>query len=163
MRSSATYAGRLVLVNSVLNSMQIYWASIFILPKPITHKVKQICRDFLWNGLNDKNRIPLVAWDKMCQPKSKGDLNIKCCETWNTAAICKQVWNIASKKDTLWVKWISSVYLKGGDFWSHTPKPDSTWCWRKLNKLKSRIQQFIDRDSWALTSKGTFSMSSCTF
>lgn len=98
----------------------------------------------MWNGLNAKKN-DTFAWDKMCQPKCKGGVNIKCCETWNIAAVCKQIWNISSMKDSLWVKWINNVYLKGEDFWSHSTKPDSAWHYRKLNKLEQKIQHYFDR------------------
>ncbi|GJR65874.1 putative RNA-directed DNA polymerase, eukaryota, reverse transcriptase zinc-binding domain protein [Tanacetum coccineum] len=40
--------GRLQLIRSVLSSMHIYWASIFILPNRIVHDLEQLMRGFLW-------------------------------------------------------------------------------------------------------------------
>lgn len=41
------FAGRLQLINSVLSSMQIYWASVYILPKTIIFQINKLMRKFL--------------------------------------------------------------------------------------------------------------------
>ncbi|GJY34951.1 sodium/hydrogen exchanger 6 [Tanacetum coccineum] len=41
-------AGRFQLIRSVLSSMHIYWASVFILPNRIVHVLEQLMRSFLW-------------------------------------------------------------------------------------------------------------------
>lgn len=52
-----SYMARLILVNSVLLSIQSYWAQILILPKRLLKEVESICRSFmkaqdLWHGQN---------------------------------------------------------------------------------------------------------------
>ncbi|GJV20379.1 RNA-directed DNA polymerase, eukaryota, reverse transcriptase zinc-binding domain protein [Tanacetum coccineum] len=64
---SLSYAGRVQLIESVLNSMQNYWASVFLLLKQVIYEI-----------------------DKMLK---------------------------ATKKDTLWVKWIIVEKLKGKSIW----------------------------------------------
>lgn len=46
----------------------------------------------------------LVAWDRDGHPKIGGGLNVIAIEVWNNDAIYKLFWNIAQKKDKLWVK-----------------------------------------------------------
>ena len=58
-----------------------------------------------------------VAWKVICRPKSNGGLGLKDLLVWNKALLVKHVWNIASKKDTLWIKWVCTVKLKGLSFW----------------------------------------------
>ncbi|KAK1295473.1 hypothetical protein QJS10_CPA16g00555 [Acorus calamus] len=41
-------------------------------------------------------------------------------------------WDIATKKESLWVKWIHSRYLKINSIWDAQPKPSSTTVWRKI-------------------------------
>lgn len=108
-------------IKSVLFSLQTYWASIFVLPKSVTKKVHQLCKDFLWGGAKMESKIPLASWDSICRPKKQGGLNIINCVTWNIAAVSNQIWNLASK-DNLWVKWVNGVYLKGVDFLFYSPK-----------------------------------------
>ena len=58
-----SYMGRLVLVNSVLMSIHIYWAQITILPKKLLKEVEAICRAFLWKGIDGYGGPGLVAWN----------------------------------------------------------------------------------------------------
>ncbi|XP_074314100.1 uncharacterized protein LOC141649302 [Silene latifolia] len=71
------YAGRVVLISSVLSSLHSYWARIFMLPKMILKKIESVCRAFLWYGNENKERPYLVAWNQICQPKRKGGLGFK--------------------------------------------------------------------------------------
>jgi hypothetical protein len=45
-----SYVGRLQLLSSVLYSLQVYWTSIFILPKKVINAIEQKFNRFLWNG-----------------------------------------------------------------------------------------------------------------
>jgi len=47
---SLSYAGRVVLINSVVFGMFNYWASIFILPTKVVSKIIQLCKNYLWGG-----------------------------------------------------------------------------------------------------------------
>ncbi|XP_074288536.1 uncharacterized protein LOC141613691 [Silene latifolia] len=57
-----SYAGRLTLINSVLNTLHNYWASIFLIRKCIITRIEAICRNYLWDGGAEYQRAPLVAW-----------------------------------------------------------------------------------------------------
>ncbi|XP_074277118.1 uncharacterized protein LOC141600768 [Silene latifolia] len=80
-----SYAGRLTLVQHVLNSLHSYWASLFVLPKGVIHRIEATCRNFLWDGSAEYRRSPLVAWDTICRPKQEGGLGLKNQEMWNIA------------------------------------------------------------------------------
>lgn len=56
-----SYAGRVQMINAVLMHIYTYRASIFILPKAVLKRIKIICRNYLWDGKVETNRIPLVA------------------------------------------------------------------------------------------------------
>jgi hypothetical protein len=45
-----SYAGRVQLINSILFSIQVYWASLFLLPGQVIKNVEQIMRSFLWSS-----------------------------------------------------------------------------------------------------------------
>lgn len=51
---SLSYADRLQLIASVLQSISQFWCSHFILPKKFIHKIEQTCSAFLWNGKKDQ-------------------------------------------------------------------------------------------------------------
>ncbi|XP_074265715.1 uncharacterized protein LOC141588160 [Silene latifolia] len=98
-----SYAGRLTLVNSVLNTLHNYWGSIFLIPKAVVRKIEAICRNCFWEGGSEYQRVPLVAWDKdrhFNVPPSDSN--------WNWRNICK-------------VKGLMSTgYVN--NHWDHDPK-----------------------------------------
>lgn len=69
-----SFAGRRLLVNSVLLSISVYWAQIFILPKNIIKQINAICRSFLWTGAYNSTRLGYVCWTEVCSPKYQGGL-----------------------------------------------------------------------------------------
>ncbi|XP_074305588.1 uncharacterized protein LOC141640806 [Silene latifolia] len=90
-----TYAGRLVIVKSVLVSLYTYWSNIFLIPKCVLKKIDNICRNYILDGTSDYMRSPVVAWQQVCLPKTEGGLGIRYSQDWNIAtmgklkAICK--------------------------------------------------------------------------
>ncbi|XP_074282974.1 uncharacterized protein LOC141607515 [Silene latifolia] len=102
-----SYAGRLVLVNSVLTAIYSYWINIFIIPKGVLNRINSICRNYLWDENVDYIRVPMVSWERVCAPKSEGGLGIRDSYSWNVAAIGKLVWWVYYSPDRLWVtQWI---------------------------------------------------------
>nr|XP_009628540.1 uncharacterized protein LOC104118866 [Nicotiana tomentosiformis] len=68
-----------------------YWSQIFVLPKRIMRLIETICRTYLWTGTSATSRKALIAWEKVCQPKAAGGLNIINMGMWNKSAILKQL------------------------------------------------------------------------
>jgi len=95
------------LISSVLFSLQVYWARIFILPKKIIRLLEQKFNRFLWCGKDSKAKAK-VAWDNLCCPKTEGDLSIKRLEEWNMAAMLKHIWSLFAQSGSLWVAWVHS-------------------------------------------------------
>ena len=107
-----SYAGRVVLIRSVLSSLHCYWARIFILPKMVIQRIEAICRRFMWNGTEYGGRLALVAWEKICRPRKCGVLELHDFQCWYLAAIAKFVWWIGDLKESLWFQWVHSFHLK---------------------------------------------------
>nr|GEZ16883.1 hypothetical protein [Tanacetum cinerariifolium] len=74
---SLSFAGRLQLIKSVLCSLQVYWASVFILPTAIVNDIERLMRDFLWNFGVFKRGKACISWNSVCKPKVEGGLGIK--------------------------------------------------------------------------------------
>ncbi|XP_062088542.1 uncharacterized protein LOC133795108 [Humulus lupulus] len=102
-------------------------------------EIEKLCRGFLWGLNGNRSRIHVASWEKVCLPKSFGDLGFKEGSKWNQAILAKYVWAITEKRDLLWVKWVITVYLKGVPFWSYELKLDTSWYWRKLCRLRQKI------------------------
>ncbi|XP_074278274.1 uncharacterized protein LOC141601867 [Silene latifolia] len=144
-----SYAGRLVLIKSVLKSLHNYWATMFILPSGVITRIESICRNFLWDGGVDFLRSPLVSWKKICKPKQEGGLGLKEDVLWNKAAVGKLVWWIYFKPDHLWVRWINHTYLKGQEWQNYTPTTSSSWYWRKVCQTKESLAEAYQQQEWS--------------
>lgn len=110
-----SYAGRVQLIKSVLFGVQSYWCQVFLLPQKVLKMIQAACITFLWTGKSGTSRRALVAWETVCLPKAAGGWNLMCIHLWNKAAICKLLWNLAQKKDKVWVKWVNEFDIKGKD------------------------------------------------
>ena len=84
-----SYAGKLQLVKSILNSVQNYRAHIFPLSKKIIQAVERVCRRFHWTGSTKESRKAPVAWETLQMPKSGGGWNIINMVHWNKAVMIK--------------------------------------------------------------------------
>ncbi|XP_071687721.1 uncharacterized protein [Rutidosis leptorrhynchoides] len=104
--------------------MQVYWASVFILPDAIIKEIEKILRGFLWCQGEMKKGKAKVKWDDLCLPKDEGGLGIKRLKYWNIALMATHVWRILNHKESLWVKWIHEYHLKDKSFWDVPIKPD---------------------------------------
>lgn len=120
-----SYAGRAQVIKSVLFSIQVFWAQVFVLPKKVVKIIEATCRSFLWTGGVELSKKALLAWDRVCMPESAGGLNILDINTWNKAAIVKLLWNICRKKDKLWVKWIHCYYGRNRVLYEDIPSQTS--------------------------------------
>lgn len=63
------------------------------------------------------------------------------------------------KADNLWVKWVHGHYMINGvDFWNHIPQADSSWYWKRLNKLKLYMVNWYRNGIYSLTTNGNYSV-----
>ncbi|GJY04171.1 protein LAZ1 [Tanacetum coccineum] len=114
---SLSYSGRLQLCKSVISSMQVYWASVLVIPMGIVSDIQQIIRGFLWCNGEYKRGKAKVAWDDICLPK-KGGLGLRSLEVFNLALMTTHIWNLVSNKESLWVRWINTYKLRGRTIWT---------------------------------------------
>ena len=99
-------SGRLLLIKSILMAMMVYLFSVLATPEYIFKKIHSIQRNFLWGGTKRENKWALVAWEKMCEPKSRGGLGLKDPQRLSQALAAKIYWRwIKSSKvlsDRIW-------------------------------------------------------------
>ncbi|GJS65357.1 putative reverse transcriptase domain, reverse transcriptase zinc-binding domain protein [Tanacetum coccineum] len=131
------------LIHSVLASMHVFWALVFILPTSLMLDLEQLMRGFLWSQGELKKGRAKVAWDVVCLPKFEGGLGIRRLEIFNRALISSHVWSLLSHKESLWVKWIHSYKLNGRSFWDIPCRGHMSWGWRKILQIRSHVRPFI--------------------
>lgn len=110
--------------------------------------------NFLWDGQAVYSIASPVAWDIVCRDKKEGGLNIQNCYLLNQAAIGKLVWNIAQKQDSLWMKWVDHVYLKGRNWKRYKASHTVSWSWKHIWKVKDLMKSSYTRDKWSHNPKG---------
>ncbi|GJV34630.1 RNA-directed DNA polymerase, eukaryota, reverse transcriptase zinc-binding domain protein [Tanacetum coccineum] len=112
----------------------------FLLPKGVIMILETIKkRNSLWNiGDSGKGRAK-VAWIDVCKPKDQGGLGFKSLELWNKTLLVKHLWNVAAKKESLWVKWINVVKLKQRSVWDIDIDSKDSWGWKCILSLRSWI------------------------
>ena len=82
-------AGRICLIKSVLNSLSLYYMSVFAIPKGITKAIFSIIRSFLWKGTSNSHGIFKVAWHKVIKSKSYSGLGLGSLHIKNLAPLFK--------------------------------------------------------------------------
>ncbi|XP_016206848.1 uncharacterized protein LOC107647266 [Arachis ipaensis] len=56
-------AENLVLIKSVLNSLPVYYLSLYKMPKGVAEKLIALQRNFLWRKEDGNNGMPVVKWE----------------------------------------------------------------------------------------------------
>ncbi|XP_071694959.1 uncharacterized protein [Rutidosis leptorrhynchoides] len=138
-----SYAGRLMLVNSALSSMHVYWASVFILPAAVLNDIEKLLKGFLWCQEDSARGKAKVAWKTVCTHKDLGGLGLKPMKEWNEVLILKQLWKIVERKESLWYKWVNTVKLKGRSIWDIQSDYKDSWNWGQLLKLREKIKEHV--------------------
>ena len=71
-----SYAGRLVLVQSVIYSIITFWATIFILPMDCVAALERMCNGFLWKGDQSFLGFRMYSQD-LWRPGSKENFRVE--------------------------------------------------------------------------------------
>lgn len=132
--------GRIVLLNSVLNSIPIFYLSYLKMPVRVIKKVEGIQRRFLWGGVGGPNKICWVKWRKICQPKSKGGLGVRDIKLVNLSLLAKWKWRLLEDEPALWREVLDDIYgpsvsfrsRREGEVWG----PHSSHWWKDLMGLE---------------------------
>ncbi|KAJ0548751.1 putative RNA-directed DNA polymerase [Helianthus annuus] len=149
-----SFAGRVQLIRSVLASMHIYWASVFILPKRVIEELEEKMRCFLWSQGNKIKGKAKVRWKTVCRPRCEGGLGIRRVQDMNIALMASHIWSLVNNRQSLWVKWIHSYRIRDRSVWDIPLKNDASWTWRKLLQLRPIIRNYI----WVKVGDGTGTM-----
>ncbi|VFQ66081.1 unnamed protein product [Cuscuta campestris] len=140
-----SYAGKVELIRAVIQGVQSFWLQAFPVQKYVLDRITSLCREFLWGS-----RFAKVAWTDICKPKAEGGLGLKDAGTWNNALLCKLLWNLAAKKDSLWVRWVHAVYVTQGDFWHWQPKKRHSVFFKRLAYVRELLIQKLGDHNFSM-------------
>lgn len=91
-------AGRIVLINSVLNSLPTHVMQCTMLPKSVNNRLDRICRNFLWGSTDERKKLHPISWDIVTKPKAEGGLGLRRSEDRNKALVGSLAWRAATSK-----------------------------------------------------------------
>jgi hypothetical protein len=95
--------GRLALLTAVLDSLPTYLMSSFFLSKENIEKLNKKKRAFFWAHEETCTGAQcLVAWDKVCTPKSAGGLGVKNLEIQNVCLLLKFAYKFMHASNLPW-------------------------------------------------------------
>ncbi|XP_058783172.1 uncharacterized protein LOC131657831 [Vicia villosa] len=141
-----SYAGRFLLMKSVLFSIANYWLQISPLPKKIIHHIESLCRSFLWTGKDSISNKAPISWEHVCDPVAAGGLSLIDLTIWNRASLGKMLWNLNAKKDRMWISWVSHYYMKrGADATNYCAKQSDSWIIKSIFKYRDL---FMSSRAW---------------
>jgi len=113
------------------------------LPSRITDHLDRIHRDFFWKNSSSDKGLPLIAWDKICRPKTLGGLGLRKTAAVNTAFLAKLGWKVLTQPDNVWVQQMRAKYGAPDHFFEARPKPADSWVWKCLLRLRPFIKRGI--------------------
>lgn len=130
-----TYAGRLILVNSVHSVIPTFYMCSLKLPIEVLDQVDNMRKHVLWHGgdLNRKGGY-LVAWRTACRSKEEGGLGIIDLRTQNTALLLKYLHKFYNSHDLPWVQLTWNCLYRNGTP-PHARRGVGSFWWRDIMSL----------------------------
>ena len=107
-------AGRVILVQFVTFAIPAYYMQNVTLPIRICSNLDKMNKDFLWGSTNERKKMHMISWDKVCRPKDLGGLGLYSTRSRNLALLAKLNWRAMEEPDSLWVKTLSAKYCPNG-------------------------------------------------
>lgn len=131
--------GRVVLINSVLNSIPLYSLSVYRAPKKVLKEIRRIQRSFLWKSVEGGRGVCWVSWHTICKPKAEGGLGIQDVNRMNVSLLMKWKWIICNEANSIWSNLLVHRYKNPVvKMFVNDPgiisRKDSIW-WRDLIKI----------------------------
>jgi hypothetical protein len=140
--------GRIVLINSVLNAIPIFFLSFLKMPVSVAKEVVRIQRSFLWGGVKGGRKMSWVSWSTVCKEKKDGGLGVKNIKVVNASLLTKWRWKLLKEEPALWKDVLIARY--GGRVVSRVSlngivgvRPASAW-WKDI----CLIEEFIVSKNW---------------
>ncbi|GKB02067.1 RNA-directed DNA polymerase, eukaryota, reverse transcriptase zinc-binding domain protein [Tanacetum coccineum] len=141
--NALSYTGRIQLIASVLASMQMYWASVYLLPTTVINDLEKLFKRFLWNAGDSAKGKARVSWKVVCKPKDQGGLGIKSLKQWNEVLMIRQFWKIIEDKNSLWAKWVNRVKLRNKSIWEVKVDKCDSWGWKTMLFIRDKIRNHV--------------------
>lgn len=160
-------AGRMILAQSVLAQISVYWAHLFYITSAIVNKLNSLMATFIWGGNKDKRKFHLIKLENITLPKKKGGWGIMNPRLFGRALLCKSLWRVIFG-NSLWSQAIKMKCLGNNDIY-YWYKNNFKWpsqgsgIWRSfqrilpffLQKLHLGISNRLQHPDWCRCHQGS--------
>lgn len=128
-----TYAGKEILLKSVIQAIPNYTMSVFWLPKTLIKEINSMISKFWWGFKENFNKISWVSWKHLGRKKDIGGLGYRELDCFNMAMLAKQCWRLLKHPDSLAARVMRDKYYSGVDFMGSNLEVYGmlNLCWRK--------------------------------
>ncbi|XP_072081248.1 uncharacterized protein [Arachis hypogaea] len=113
-------AEKLVLIKSILNSLPVYYLSLYKMPKAVAEKLISLQRRLLWSKEDGEQGMTLVKWELVQAPRKFGGLGVGDDMVQNTALLFKWWWHFAKEECSLWKKVVLQEEMLSEDVTSYS-------------------------------------------
>lgn len=129
-----SFAGRLLLINTVLSGIINFWCSAFILPKKCVKLINSMCSSYLRKGSIESRHNARISWESLTFPKDEGGLGLRNILPWNRTCTLKLFWLLLFRTESIWVAWIHQNVIKYKSFWGLKPHQNHSWVFKQILK-----------------------------
>ena len=140
-----SFAGRLLLIKTVIADITNFWCSSFVLSKACIKRINSLCGVFLWRGNIEEHHTARVSWKIVTRPKEEGGLGVRDLVQWNKACMMKLIWLFFFQAGSILVAWFRETVLSGdlSSFWTVQPSVRNSWLVNKLLKMRGEVFDWI--------------------
>ncbi|PWA39897.1 RNA-directed DNA polymerase, eukaryota [Artemisia annua] len=130
--------GRVTLIKYVLESLPVYFFSLYKAPCKVIKDLESFISRFLWGGSKEVHKIHWVAWDRVCYPKKCGGLGLCKLKFINTVLLAKWGWRFKKERGSLWCEVVEACHITNRS-WDFLPVRKSlNGVWSNIIKVLSR-------------------------
>ncbi|XP_016185821.1 uncharacterized protein LOC107627507 [Arachis ipaensis] len=134
-------AGKLVLIKSVINSLPIYYLSLYKMPNVVARRIISLQRRFFWGKDDGRPGMALVKWELIQALRKLGGLGVGDTVIHNTALLFKWWWRFSKEDCPLWKKIVCSCNNLNPNYLLSTQTlPRRGGLWKDICQVQIREQ-----------------------
>lgn len=137
--------GKEIVLKTTASALPVFAMSCFKIPKTVIKAVVSLMSKFWWSSHSHLKKIHWISWDKMCLPKSLGDMGFKDLEFFNQALLAKQGWKLLDNHDSLVARFIKSRYHPHSNFLEAKLGARPSFAWRSILFGTERLEKGLKR------------------
>ena len=134
--------GRVILINSVLDSLPTYVMSLFPIPAKVVKKLDKLRRNFLWKSNKEEKGYNLINWKNVLLSKEREDLGIRNLRLQNESLLMEWLWRYTEEDAALWKEVIVAKYGEPNPWCTKiTSGPYGVGVWRTIRNLWPQMEK----------------------